>query len=145
LFWKKLLEWMQLTESRLQQYQLMTPALQERATRLTRYIAIVENLAEKQGEQPDKEVYRFISHIGDSIAQLSLSMVQPPVDRWQWTKGSDHGVSVEEPVFERKNNGKSSILYAAVGNVQQIYIVVEINGLLYLTRGAVFDYKEFIK
>ncbi|GHT23162.1 hypothetical protein FACS189430_06000 [Bacteroidia bacterium] len=144
LFWKKLLEWIQLTESRLLQYQLMTPALQERTTRLTRYIAIVENLAEKQAwhEQPDKEAYRFVSHIGDSIARLSLSMVQPPVERWQWTKGSDHRTFVEEAIFERTNSEESSVKYAAAGNVQQIYIAVEINGLLYLTRGAAFGYTE---
>ena len=36
-----------------------------------------------------------------------------------------------------------SILYEAVGPACEIYVVVEIDGLLYLMRGGVFSYREF--
>ena len=35
-------------------------------------------------------------------------------------------------------------LEVGVGNAAEIYVVVPIEGKLYLTRGAVFDYFEFI-
>ena len=35
------------------------------------------------------------------------------------------------------------MLHAATGYVDDIFVVVEINGLLHLTRGAVFSYREF--
>ena len=35
------------------------------------------------------------------------------------------------------------MLYEAVGPVNHIYVVVEVDGLLYLMRGGVFSYREF--
>ena len=41
------------------------------------------------------------------------------------------------------NNPNPSILYEGVGPAYEIYVVVEIDGDLWLTRGAVFSYREF--
>ena len=41
------------------------------------------------------------------------------------------------------NNPNKSILYEGIGLADEIYVVVEIDGYLYLTRGAVFSYREF--
>lgn len=41
------------------------------------------------------------------------------------------------------NNPEKGVLYEAVGPAHEIYVVVEIDGYLYLTRGAVFSYREF--
>ena len=43
------------------------------------------------------------------------------------------------------NNPKKSILYEAVGDADEIYVVVEIGDYLYLTRGAVLSYREFTR
>ena len=43
------------------------------------------------------------------------------------------------------NNPNKSILFEAVGDADEIYVVVEIGGYLVLTRGAVFSYREFIQ
>ena len=41
------------------------------------------------------------------------------------------------------NNPDKSILFEAIGNADELYVIVEIGGYLYLTRGAVFSYREF--
>ena len=43
------------------------------------------------------------------------------------------------------NNPNQSILFEGVGLADEIYVIVEIEGILYLTRGAVFSYREFIR
>ena len=51
----------------------------------------------------------------------------------------DERVNSNNPV----PNPNKSVLYEAVGPADEIYVVVEINGYLYLTRGAVLSYREF--
>jgi hypothetical protein len=72
-------------------------------------------------------------------------MIEPEIDRWDWTAGSDRSVAVFEKVFRRNIAGSPSngALYAATGNVGSIYVIVEIDGYLYLTKGAAFTYDEF--
>jgi hypothetical protein len=41
------------------------------------------------------------------------------------------------------NNSDNGILHVATGYVNDIYVVVEIEGYLYITKGAVFGYHEF--
>lgn len=43
------------------------------------------------------------------------------------------------------NCPKNGVLYEGVGPVNAIFVVVEINGFLYLTRGATFSHYEFIE
>ena len=40
---------------------------------------------------------------------------------------------------------KKAIIYEAVGPAYEIYVIVEIDGMLYLTRGGVFSYREFLR
>lgn len=145
LFWEKTLEWMQFTENFLKKYQLMTPDLQLRTDCLQRYLTRLKNVTDKQAgnELPDRSDYRFMTHIGDSIGQLSLSMVTPPVDRWQWTAGPDRCAAITETLYRRTTPPIAS-LFAQAGNVTCLYAIVEIDGFLYLTRGAAFDYLEFV-
>ena len=60
-------------------------------------------------------------------------------------EGADKSISVVADVYTANafNNKNKSVLYEAVGPAHEIYVVVEIDGYLYLTRGAVFSYREF--
>ena len=66
---------------------------------------------------------------------------------WDDIQGTDKSIAVVADVYTANavNNPpeKHSILYEAVGPVDEIYVVVEVNNRLYLTRGAVFSYREF--
>ena len=54
-------------------------------------------------------------------------------------------VLVSTTCVNADNNPKKSILFEAVGDADEIYVVVEMGGYLYLTRGAVLSYREFIQ
>ena len=142
-FWTKLREWVELTEKNLNDYQLTTDTLTVFTERLHRYITMLEDAAHRQQNHemiPD-ETNRFITHIGDSIEQFTLSMVKPEIDRWDWAAGTDKSVSI----FEKTSatNPSDSVMYKAIGDINNIYVIVEIDGYLYLTKGATFSYHEF--
>ncbi len=146
-FWTKLREWLELTDKTLKKYQLTTDTLTAYSARLHRYIALMEDAARRElnNERLPDETYRFIAHVGDSIRQLTLAMIEPKIDRWDWTAGTDKTVAVFEKVFQRDITGNPSngALYAATGNINHLYVIVEIDGYLYLTKGAAFSYDEF--
>ena len=60
-------------------------------------------------------------------------------------QGADKHVALVADVYTANaiNNMNKSVLYEAVGPASEIYVVVEIGGQLWLTRGAVFSYREF--
>ena len=146
-FWTKLREWVELTDKTLKNYRLSTDTLNALSARLHKYVSIMENAVrmELNNERLPDETYRFIAHIGDSIQQFTQSMIEPEIDRWDWTAGTDRSVAVFEKVHQRDVTGKltNDILYAATGNVNNIYVIVEIDDYLYLTKGATFSYHEF--
>jgi len=113
-FWTKLREWVELTDKN---YRHITDTLPVFSERMHRYIALIEDAARRQknNERLTDETNRFIAHIGDSIQQFTLSMIEPQIDRWDWAAGTDKSVSLN-----------------------RIYVIVEIDGKLYLTKGATF-------
>ena len=66
---------------------------------------------------------------------------------WDDVQGADKKVALVADVYTANadNNPEKSILFEAVGDADEIYVVVEIDGYLYLTRGAVLSYREFIQ
>ena len=62
-------------------------------------------------------------------------------------EGADKKVAIVADVYTANadNNPDKSILFEAVGDADEIYVVVEIGGYLYLTRGSVLSYREFIQ
>jgi len=64
---------------------------------------------------------------------------------WYFVQGADKKVALVADVLTANgdNNPDKTVLYEAVGPANEIYVVVEIQGKLYLTRGAVFSYREF--
>jgi surface antigen len=70
----------------------------------------------------------------------------PDAVAWKlWADGVRGHVAVVADVYTANaiNNMNKSVLYEAVGPASEIYVVVEIGGQLWLTRGAVFSYREF--
>ena len=141
-FWTKLREWVELTDKTLNDHQLTTDTLIAFTKRLHRYITILEDAALKQlnHESLSDEAYRFMAHIGDSIEQFTISMIEPEIDRWDWATGTDKSISIIEK--QPTAISSDSVIYKAIGDVNAIYVVVEIDGFLYLTKGAKFSYHE---
>ncbi|MBQ0740379.1 DUF3160 domain-containing protein, partial [Aquimarina celericrescens] len=89
-----------------------------------------------------------IELIGSTFEWLTLDLVKQKdqyLDDWHSVKGPDKSVAVVADIYTSNsgNNPDKGILHVATGNVNDIYVVVEIEGYLYITKGAVFGYHEF--
>ena len=105
---------------------------------------------ELTGKRLSDEEYQHLEYIGASFENLSLDMVREEdnyVDEWANVQGPDKMIALVADVYTANafNNAEKSILYEAVGPADEIYVIVEIDGQLYLTRGAVFSYREFTR
>ena len=62
-------------------------------------------------------------------------------------QGADKSVALVADVYTANSDNipveERSVVYEGVGPGCDLYVVVEIDGKLYLTRGAVFSYREF--
>ncbi len=102
---------------------------------------------ELAGTALTEEEYVKIRKIGSEFEYLTLQIMDAePGSKWSVSvTGADRCIAVVADVYTANadNNPSKSVLYEAVGPAHSIYVVVEIGGYLYLTRGAVFSYREF--
>ncbi|MDP4183774.1 MAG: DUF3160 domain-containing protein, partial [Bacteroidota bacterium] len=66
---------------------------------------------------------------------------------WTDVKGTGKSIAVTTDIYTRNISGckKNGVLHLATGQANNIYVVVEYQGLLYLTKGAVFSFYEFVE
>jgi len=92
--------------------------------------------------------YLHIQHEGSSLEWFTLSVLDPDlcISSWDYVEGADRSVAVVADVFTRnvRGCGKCGILYEATGTADAMYVLVEIDGKVYLTRGATLSYYEFV-
>jgi len=97
---------------------------------------------EPNREHLSEQEYRAIEIIGTTVENLTLSIME--TDTWHQVKGPDREVAVVADVYTNNYDKKQGgVLHVAVGNVNDLYVVVEIEGYLYITKGATFSYYEF--
>lgn len=150
-FWKKLQETVKLNRTMLEQNGLMTDMLMSRTDQLQEYIDFCLRISEAElaHNAISDEDYGTIMHIGSSIEYFTLSVLDPDKEIYEWglVEGADRKVAQVADVFTRNIMGceKSGILYEATGTPYAIYVLVEIDGKCYLTRGATYSYYEFVR
>jgi hypothetical protein len=149
-FWEKLGELLTLTDKLLTRNNLMTDELKSRTEQLTdkvKFLLAVSKKELKKTKLTEAE-YNTIAYFGANIEYFTLSVIDPDItpDRWGLVEGPDKSIAVVADVFTRNINGcnKNGVLLEAVGNANNLFVVVEIEGNLYLTKGAVFSYYEFV-
>ena len=106
------------------------------------------SMKEMVGQNPTYEEYCQLSYIGATFENMSLNMLRDPdeyLQQWSDVSGTDRSVALVADVYTANadNNPDKSVLYGAVGPADEIYVVIEVNGYLYLMRGAVLSYREF--
>lgn len=151
-FWKKAIELLNNTENLLKQQHMLTQKVSEATGRLREEAQFLLNISEKEiaGTPLTDEENDQIECIGSTFENISLNLVRQPdqyLDGWSNVEGADKKVALVADVYtaNANNNPNKSILFEAVGLADEIYVVVEIDGYLYLTRGAVLSYREFIQ
>ena len=151
-FWKKAIELLNNTENLLKEQNMLTQKVSEATGRLREEAQFLLNISEKEiaGTPLTDEENDQIECIGSTFENISLNLVRQPdqyLDGWSNVEGADKKVALVADVYtaNANNNPNKSILFEAVGLADEIYVVVEIDGYLYLTRGAVLSYREFIQ
>ena len=149
-FWEKMQELLGLTRSLLEKHGLMEPRILESTERLEHDIRFCLDVSRKElaGTPLEEGEYAEIRYKGSSLEWFTLGVIDPDIlpDSWDLISGPDRSVAVVADVFTRDmpNCNKCGILYEATGNADAIYVLVEIGGKTYLTRGATFSYFEFV-
>lgn len=150
-FWRKMENILQDTRLILQQNDCMTDDLKGKTDQLNDYVTFLIQVTEKElrGEKLTEPEYRTLEYMGSSIEYFTLSVVDPDLhlDDWSLVQGPDKSIAIVADIYTRNIRGcnKNGILHIATGNANNIYVIVEIEGNLYLTRGATFSYYEFVQ
>lgn len=151
-FWKKAVELLDNTAKLLKNQNMMTEKIEGVTERMAEEVKFLLRISEKElaGKELTDEEYDQIAYIGATFENISLDLLRMPdqyLYNWTDIEGADRKVALVADVYTANadNNPNKAILFEAVGDADEIYVVVEIGGYLYLTRGAVLSYREFIQ
>ena len=149
-YWTKAIELIDATMDVLKRFDLVTEKGTTAATDLREQAEFLLNCSKKElaGKNLTEQEYRQIETIGSTFENITLNLIKESdqfLMGWGNVNGADKKISVVADVYTANsyNNPDKSVLYEAVGPAHEIYVVVELDGYLYLTRGAVFSYREF--
>ena len=149
-FWEKAIALLDATNDVLKKFDLVTEKAATTTQRLHEQAEFFLNVSKKElaGKTLTKEEYDQIEIVGAVFENISLDLVREKdqwLEGWDNVQGPDKSVAIVADVYTANaaNNPNKSILYEGVGPAYEIYVVVEIGGNLWLTRGAVFSYREF--
>ena len=149
-FWEKAIALLDATNDVLKKFDLVTEKAATTTQRLREQAEFFLNVSKKElaGKTLTKEEYDQIEIVGATFENISLDLVREKdqwLEGWDNVQGPDKSVAIVADVYTANaaNNPNKSILYEGVGPAYEIYVVVEIGGNLWLTRGAVFSYREF--
>ena len=101
------------------------------------------SIKELKGESLTYEENDTLMKYGGTLEYLSSSIAEAQ-DWYQVASDTDKNMAQIADIHSANTDKGSGYLEVGVGNAAEIYVVVPIDGKLYLTRGAVFDYFEFI-
>ncbi|MDO5016032.1 MAG: DUF3160 domain-containing protein [Eubacteriales bacterium] len=109
------------------------------------FIDLCEHLAviadtELAGEVPSEEDFEFIKSIGGSLDYLK-TLVTPfeEVDGETWPVNIPEEIAAD--IATDPNSGQC--LELAIGSAQEIWVIVPVDGVLRLAKGAAYDFYEF--
>ena len=153
-FWEKAIALVTRMDKVLTTYGLQTEkakAVYERIKEMAEFCRDISKKELNGGKITDEE-YNQIEIIGSTVENISLELVSEDnemLQGWSDVVSTDKKVAVVADVFTASGENVAiddkCVLYEGVGPAYEIYVVVEIDGSLYLTRGAVLSYREFTR
>ena len=149
-FWQRAIDLLKQIKTVLDRYGLNSKKLQQASESLSEEAEFLLSISQRELKgEPIKDVeYDQIGYIGAAFENMSLELLRDADhELWDWeaVQGPDRKVALVTDVYTANadNNPNKSVLYEAIGDADEIYVVVEIDGYLHLMRGAVFSYREF--
>ncbi len=122
--------------------QILPEELQSKMQRFEDLLAFLINCSIKQlrNEELSVQEYSSLLTYGATLEYLTCSLADDNLRWFEITSETDKNMAVIADVHTAGN----SYLEEAAGQAYEIFVVVPVGGKLYLTRGAVFSYYEFI-
>ena len=149
-FWKKAVSLMEEMEDMLDRYHLWTEKARTTTIAVKEQAELLMRISDKElrGERLTDEDCSQLEHIGATFEYISLDLARSKDQElmgWDDIQSADKNVACVADVYTANgdNNPNHTVLYEAVGPVNEIYVLVNMDGDLYLTRGAVLSYREF--
>lgn len=150
-FWRKAVELNKQYTEVLRRFNLMTEKAEACTEGVGELAIFLLDVSEKEvaGKPLTNSEYDQIEIIGSKIEYISLELVRSKdgyLDSWGDVTGADRSVACIADVYTANAfnvpDSQKAVLYEAVGPAYNIYVIVEIDGQLWLTRGGVFSYRE---
>jgi len=148
-FWQRAILLLEQTETLFNTYGLQTERSKAMTARLMEELQFLLRISEKElkGKKVTDEEYDQLQYIGAAFENMSIELIRNPGQQlyeWSDIQGPERNVALIADVYTANadNNPEKSILYEGVGQADEIYVIVEIEGYLHLMRGAVFSYRE---
>lgn len=141
IYWQRCIELLERNEKMLTKLDLLTPELQSRNNELKEIAELLLRVSQQElkGERVSNKDFDDLSWLGGQIERLTLRILESPEAMTSMVNTPDRYMAITTDVYTYNDR----CLQEAVGMGHVIYAVVEINGLLYLSRGAVFSQYEF--
>lgn len=142
-FYNRLIWLTRASRSGLQTRDLITPEIAQKFRDFEDLLTFLLDISVKEltGAKVTREEYDRIKIYGADLERLTLSVMEGDPSRWyEITSETDKNMAVIADVHTSGEN----CLEEGVGYANEIFVVVPIEGKLYLTRGAIFSYYEFV-
>ena len=140
-FFNRLLWLTKVTRESLEQRGLLSDSLKYKMLDFEDTLDFLKKCAQKElnGEDLSPEEHSSLVTYGGTLEFMSSSIAE--AGNWYLVESdTDKNMAVIADV----HTSGGSYLEAGVGNAAEIYVAVPQNGKIYLTRGAVFDFFEFL-
>jgi hypothetical protein len=126
----------------LESRKLLPAKLKGKFVEFEKFLAFLKKISTKElrGEKLTADEYLEIRYIGGTFEHLTTSVVgSGDGASWELLNETDKDMAVVADV----HTGGDKALEEGVGRALELYVIVPIEGKLYLTRGAAFSYYEF--
>ncbi|MEN8119374.1 MAG: DUF3160 domain-containing protein [Bacteroidota bacterium] len=140
-FYKKMLSLMNLSINGLTERNMLDNRVRYIGNEFIDFLSFLKKVSEKEinKEKLSLEEYDQIQKIGSLLDNLTLRVLTDEYADWWQVEGPDKNM----PVIADVHTADGSALEVGVGKAHEIYVIVEIEGKLKLTRGAIFSFYEF--
>jgi hypothetical protein len=140
-FWNKCLQLLALNKQMLEKNEVATDVLLSRNNSLVEVGQFLLRISEQElsGKNISNNDFDELAYIGGKIERLTLNIIESNEGFVSQVSTPEKYVAVATDVYTYRDQ----CLQEGVGMADEIYVIAEINGLLYLTKGAVFSHYEF--
>lgn len=140
-FWNGCINLLKLNKKMLEENGLLTEKLQSRNSELIKMAAFLADISQKEisGKMISPKEFDSLSFLGGEVERLTLNIIESNESFISQVNTPEKYIAVAADIYTYNDK----CLEETVGMGDEIYVIAQINGLLYLTRGGVFSQYEF--